>query len=159
VTNAVWDAFHAVRTALAAFPLRSTDGDGPFRSVQDPRAAAIRSIRKTLGRAGALVRFEIQGEQSWPFYRGELSKGAPRRPTGPLLPGLVELRGRDAAVDALIDALERLAVELVYEADAQEYIDARNTSIALLYAAGAVIAVERDVIALARSSPSGTADG
>jgi hypothetical protein len=49
----------------------------------------------------------------------------------------------------LIAALERLAVALVYEADAQEYIDARNTSIALLYAAGAIIAVERDVIALA----------
>jgi hypothetical protein len=145
----VWAALAATRAALASLDVPAGGGDGPFRSVQDPRVAAVRSIRTALGRAGALVRFEIQGEQGWPFYRGELSKGAPRPPTGPLLPRLVELGDRDANLDRLIAALERLAVALVYEADAQEYIDARNTSIALLYAAGAIIAVERDVMALA----------
>jgi hypothetical protein len=150
--NEIWAALAETRAALAALDVPSGASDGPFRSVQDPRAAAVRSIRTALGRVGALVRFEIQGEQDWPFYRGELSNGAPRKPAGPLLPRLVELRGRDATLDPLVVALERLAVALVYEADAQEYIDARNTSIALLFAAGAVIALERDVLVLARSS-------
>jgi hypothetical protein len=152
--NGVWAAFDAVRAASAAFSVPSGAGDGPFRSAHDPRATAIWGIRKAVARAGALVRFEIQGQKDWPFYRGELSKGSPRRPVGPLLPGLVAVKGDSAELDKLIEALERLAIELVYEADAQEYIDARNTSIALLYAAGAVIAVERDVIALATHSPA-----
>jgi hypothetical protein len=156
VTDAIWAAFAAVRSALAGLGIEpSTNDGGPFRAVHDPRAAAADAIRTAIGRAGALVRHEIQPAKDAPFYRGELSRGAPRPPAGPLLPRLVELQGHDPALDRLLVATERLAVALVYEADCQEYVDARNTSIALLYAAGAVIAVEKDVVALATSLPLG----
>jgi hypothetical protein len=149
VRDEIWAAFAAVRSALAGLGIEPNTNAGPFRTVHDPRAAAAHNIRTAIGRAGAFVRHEIQPAKDAPFYRGELSSGAPRPPAGPLLPRLVELQGRDPALDRLLAAVERLAVALVYEADCQEYIDARNTSIDLLYAAGAVIAVERDVIALA----------
>lgn len=151
--DAVWAALAETRAALAGLgiaPSSDATSGGAFRTAADPRTAAVRNLRTALGRIGALVRFEVSGEATWPFYRGELSKGAPRPPTGPLLPRLVELHGRDEALDRLLVAIERLAVALVYEADCQEYVDARNTSIALLYAAGAVIAVERDVVSLAK---------
>ena len=154
MTDEIWAAFAAVRSALAALAIEPTtdDAGGPFRAVHDPRVAAARSIRTAMARAGLLVRREIEPAKDAPFYRGELSSGAPRPPAGPLLPRLVPLHGLDPALDPLLVSLERLAVALVFEADCQEYIDARFTSIALLYAAGAVIAIERDVIALATTS-------
>jgi hypothetical protein len=111
--------------------------------------AAIRAIDAAITRTTALLNFEVHGRQGEPFY--EVSFGSvPRKLTSPLVPSLVAVRGREPYLDRLVTGLEAALVEIVWMADCQESIDAINTSMQYLYAAGTLASIEPHVLVLAQ---------
>lgn len=121
---------------------------GPWAEALDAAAALGergQPVRSELERADALAHFRARPEEGEPFRHASFGR-VPAMPEGPMFPALVPLAS--GPLRRMVEALEALQRQLVFEADCAEHTDALNNCRQYLHAAGRLDRAAEALLAL-----------